>query len=100
MYSSLYAFRLWNISHSNFFVNTKDNSLLDIRDLNAPKGQIITFVALESIKDIKIISIIDDINETIKSDEKRIRFYNLDSSTIMFSMNSPDNSISESLAFC
>jgi len=55
-------------------------------------------VALGSITDIEIMPIIDDINETIAPDETKIRFYNLDSSNITFSMSLPGTSLSRSLS--
>jgi hypothetical protein len=81
-----------------FPTGTKDNPLLDLKDLDVPRGQIVTFVILGSAEDIKVMPIIDDINENIRPDETKIRFYNLDSSPITFNMSLPGSSISRGLA--
>jgi Domain of unknown function (DUF4397) len=81
-----------------YLVGTKDNPILDIKGFNTERGQILTFAVLGSSSDIKLIPIIDDINETIRPDETKIRFYNLDSSPITFTMSLSNGSISRSLA--
>jgi hypothetical protein len=81
-----------------FLAGTKDNPLLDIKGLKTPRGQVMTFVIVGRSSDIKLISILDNINETIMPDKTKIRFYNLDSSTIVYSMDLPSGSISKSLA--
>jgi Domain of unknown function (DUF4397) len=80
-----------------FLADTKDNPILDIKGFKTERGQIITFAVLGSSSDIKLLPILDDINETIRPDETKIRFYNLDSSPITFDMGLPSGSISRSL---
>jgi hypothetical protein len=82
-----------------FLAGTKEKPLLDVKELKTPRGQIVTFVLLGSVEDIRLVPIIDDINEPIMPDETKIRFYNLDSSPISYSMALPTGSISRSLNF-
>ena len=82
-----------------FLAGTKEKPLLDIKELPSQRGQIITFVILGSVEDIKLLPIVDDINEKIMPDETKIRFYNLDSSNISFDMTMANGSISKSLGF-
>jgi hypothetical protein len=80
-----------------FLTGTKDKPLVDIKNLQIPTGQIITFAILGSSKELKLLPIIDDINETIMRDETKIRFYNLNGPNIAFTMSMPNGSISSSL---
>jgi hypothetical protein len=82
-----------------FPTGTKDNPLLDLKGLEVPKGQIVTFIILGSVEDIKVMPIIDDINENIRPDETKIRFYNLDSSPVTFIFSLPNGSLSRTLPF-
>jgi len=83
-----------------FWAGTKDNPIVDIKGITIPQGQVITLALSGSIQDIKAIPIIDDINETIMPDQTKIRFYNLDNSTISFDMAMANkSSISRSLSF-
>jgi hypothetical protein len=67
--------------------NSQNNKLLlEIKDYVIVPGQIITCAVLGSLDNLKFIQIIDDINETVMPDQTKIRFYNLDSSLITFSI--------------
>lgn len=65
----------------------KDNKLLlEITDYETIPGQIMTLVTFGGLDNLKFLKVIDDINETIMPDQTKVRFYNLDSSTITFSL--------------
>lgn len=81
-----------------FLAGTKENPLLDIKGFKTERGQILTFAILGSSSDIKLLPIVDNINENIRPDETKIRFYNLDSSPITFSMSLNGGSISRALS--
>jgi hypothetical protein len=90
------GFESYNVQF--FKTGTKEKPLLDIKNLKTPRGQIVTFAVLGKLSDIKLLPIIDDINETISPDETKIRFYNLDSSPITFNMSLPSGAVSRSLS--
>lgn len=91
------CFEVYNVKI--FPTGTKDKPLADINNIKTPVGQILTFAITGSVEDINIIPIIDDINERIRPDETKIRFYNLDNSVISFEMSLPQGSISQSLSY-
>lgn len=82
-----------------FPTGTTDTPLAVIENIPVPLGQILTFTITGSIKDIDIVPIIDDINERIRPDQTKIRFYNLDNSDISFEMSLPQGSISQTLSY-
>jgi len=86
------GFEMYNIQI--FLSGTNENPLVDIQNLKVPKGQIMTFAILGSIEDIKLLPIIDDINEITIPNETKIRFYNLDSSITTLDLTLPKSSIS------
>jgi len=61
--------------------------VLEIKDLVVVGGQLITFAAVGGLNNFKFIPIIDDINETIRPDQTKIRFYNLDGSNISLNID-------------
>jgi hypothetical protein len=67
--------------------NAQNNKLLlEIKDYETFPGQIMTLVAFGSLDNLKFMPIIDDINETIMPDQTKLRFYNLDASSITFNL--------------
>jgi hypothetical protein len=67
--------------------NAQNNKLLlEITDYETIPGQIMTLAAFGSLNNLKFMSIIDDIKETIMPDQTKIRFYNLDASSITFNL--------------
>lgn len=82
-----------------FPTGTTDTPLTVIENIQVPLGQIVTYAITGSIKDIDIVPIIDDINERIRPDQTKIRFYNLDNSDISFEMSFPQGSMSQTLSY-
>lgn len=82
-----------------FPAGNREQTLADIKNIQVPLGQIITFAITGSVDNIKILPIIDNINERVTIDQTKIRFYNLDNSVISFQMSLPNGSINDSLAY-
>jgi len=61
--------------------------ILSMSDVKVPRSQIITFAVIGDLDDIKILPLIDNIDENVDPDETKIRFYNLDSSPLTFSIS-------------
>ena len=61
--------------------------LLEIQDFEIPAGQIITYAFYGSPSNLKLIQIVDDVNERLSRDRTKIRFYNLDSNNITLGTN-------------
>jgi hypothetical protein len=105
--------RIWNVEYkeiSNYIPtrpgprNTKlyqtqtNDLLLELPNIDVPSGQIITAAVFGSSNNLQYMPIVDDINETIKPDKTKLRFYNLDAFDVAFSFTSSIGSTSRSLA--
>ena len=67
--------------------NTQNNELLlEIPNVEVPSEQILTSAIYGGTSSLKFLQIIDDVNIRIAPDETRIRFYNLDSIPITFTI--------------
>ena len=73
--------------------------LLEVPNVDIPPGQIITATVFGGLNNLQYMPIIDDINVQVSPDKTKVRFYNLDSSDIGFTLTSPYGSRSMSLAF-
>lgn len=71
--------------------NTK-NLLFEIEDIDIILGQLITDPIYGGKDNLKFFQIVDDINERIMPDETKVRFYNLTSSSVQFTLSSPTSS--------
>lgn len=105
--------RIWNVEYkeiTNYIPtrpgprNTKlyqaqtNDLLLELPNIDVPPGQIITAAVFGSSNNLQYMPIVDDINETIKPDKTKLRFYNLDTFDVAFSFTSSIGSTSRSLA--
>jgi len=75
-----------------------DNLLLELQDFDIPPGQILTYVFFGSPSNVRMLPLLDDINETIAPDRTKVRFYNLDASDAALTITSSIGSTSISLA--
>jgi hypothetical protein len=73
------------------------NLLLQV-DTSIIPGQIMTQVIWGSLNTLKLLPIIDDINQDIRPDQTKFRFYNLGASSAIFTLTSPKSSTSTTLA--
>lgn len=80
------------------YSSTDKKLLLELTSCEIVPGQVITCAVFGSLDDLKFIPIIDDINETVMPDQTKVRFYNLDSSTIALTFGSNSSSITTDLA--
>jgi hypothetical protein len=79
------------------YTSQGNDLLLDVETSVIP-GQIMTQVIWGSLSKLQLLPIIDDINQDIKPDQTKFRFYNLDASTTTFTLTSSKGSASTSLA--
>lgn len=75
-----------------------DNLLLEIQDFEIPPGQILTYAFFGSLSNIRMVTILDDINEDVIRDGTKVRFYNLDAFGVTFSANPSMGFTSKALA--
>jgi hypothetical protein len=79
--------------------NAQTNSiLLEIPNFEMPTGQILTGALYGGTNSLKFEAIIDDINEDVAPDQTKVRFYNLDSTPITFTLNPSIGFTSRALA--
>lgn len=64
-----------------------NNLLLEVQDFEIPAGQIMTYAFFGSPSSLRLLPIIDDVNEKVMRDSTKVRFYNLDANSITFSAN-------------
>jgi hypothetical protein len=75
-----------------------DNLLLEIQDFDIPPGQILTYAFFGSPSNVKMLPLLDDINEDVVRDRTKVRFYNFDSLGVTFSANPSMGFTSRALA--
>ena len=74
-----------------------NNLLLEVNNSVIP-GQILTNTIWGSLSKLQLLTIIDDVNQDIRPDQTKYRFYNLDASAAKISLTSPKSSLSTTLA--
>jgi hypothetical protein len=80
------------------YESQSNNLLLELENLNIPGGQILTHAIFGSLNNLLYLPVIDDINETVARDQAKVRFYNLDASTITLTLNPTIGLTSRALA--
>lgn len=84
--------------NTKVYESQSNNLLLELTDIDIVPGQILTVAAFGSSDNLQYMPIIDDINENVMPDKTKIRFYNLDSYDISFTLTAPGNSMSSNLS--
>lgn len=74
------------------------NLLLEFENLDVIGGQILTYALFENQNNLQYVPIIDDINQNVMPDQTKVRFYNLDATSITLSVSPNINAISRDLA--
>jgi len=83
--------------NAKIYESKTNKILLELEGFEIPGGQILTYGLYGSIDNLQYAPIVDDINETIMPDKTKVRFYNLDSTNITYTLTSPNNSSSTAL---
>lgn len=84
--------------NAKIYQSKSNNLLLEIKDFELIGGQIITFAFWGGSNNYKLLPIIDDVNENVMRDETKVRFYNLDTTPITFTVALPSGLLSRALA--
>lgn len=71
-----------------YLTGTKDTPIIEIKEVDIYQDQIITFLIVGTINNIKIVTAVDDINQTIKPDESMGRIFNLTHDYLTYSIGS------------
>jgi Domain of unknown function (DUF4397) len=84
--------------NAKIYQSNSNNLLLEIENFELIGGQIVTFALWGGSNNLKLLPILDDVNENIRPDETQIRFYNLDSYPITFNFEPYTGSSSRALS--
>jgi hypothetical protein len=69
-----------------YLTGTKDTPIIEIKVVQIYQEQIITLVIAGTINNIEIVTVVDDINQTIKPDESMVRIFNLTHNFLTYSI--------------
>lgn len=71
-----------------YLANTKDNPLLEVNDVEMIEGQLMTIAITGDSNNLKLVPIIDNVEQKPKPDKAVVRFYNLTPDPLIFLMTS------------
>jgi hypothetical protein len=77
------------------FYSPLNNTLLfEIKNLEVPANQLSTLVVTGNLENLRVLEVIDDINEKVDADETKVRVFNLTTDKIAYniSLNNYNNS--------
>jgi hypothetical protein len=84
--------------NTKLYKSGSNDLLLELTNIDIPPGQIITAAIFGGSNNLQYTPIIDDINVRVSPDQVKVRFYNLDASSVAFTLTSSEVSNSLSLA--
>ncbi len=71
-----------------YLTNTKDNPLLEVNDIEIIGNQLMTIAITGDLNNLKLVSIIDNVEQKPKPNKSVIRLYNLTPDPLIFLMSS------------
>jgi len=69
-----------------YLSNTKDNPLLEVDDMEIIEGQLMTIAITGDLNNLKLVPIIDDVEQKPIPNKSVVRFYNLTTDSLIFLM--------------
>jgi hypothetical protein len=70
------------------FYSPLNNTLLfEIKNLEVPPNQLSTLVVTGSLENLRVLEVIDDINERVDADETKVRIFNLTTDKIAYNIS-------------
>lgn len=69
-----------------YLANTKENPLLEVDDVEIIGGQLMTLAITGNLNDLKLVPIIDNVEQESKPNKSVVRFYNLTPDSLIFLM--------------
>jgi hypothetical protein len=69
-----------------YLTNTKDNPILEVDDVEIIGGQLMTLAITGDLNNLKLVPIIDNVEQEPKPNKSVVRFYNLTPDSLIFLM--------------
>jgi hypothetical protein len=83
----------------SFYSPSNNTLLFEIKNLEVPTDQLSTLVVTGSLENLRVLQVIDDINQKVDADETKVRIYNLTLDKIAYNIASSNYNNSGELLY-